>query len=176
MFCIECGTELPDSAKFCFKCGFAQNHKTKTSDKSQETAPQVVILKPLISSESEDNHEVYEDESEKIEEEELENEAGNLDEVPYVLRSLNVFMPSIQELPDLEIDVLVNELSLYDSLSTDREVIAILKDADYVIGLERDSESEWVFVQSVEDEDVQGWADIDDLDVYPEDLSDLPVK
>jgi ribosomal protein L40E len=21
MFCIECGTELPDEAKFCFKCG-----------------------------------------------------------------------------------------------------------------------------------------------------------
>jgi hypothetical protein len=176
MFCIECGTELPDSAKFCSNCGFAQNHKTKTSDKSQEKAPQVVILKPAISSEPEDNREVYEDEGEELEDEELEDEEDNLDEVPYVLRSLNVFMPSIQELPDLEIDVIVDELNLYDSPSTLSEVVAIIKDADYVIGLERDSEGEWVFVQSAENEEIQGWADIDDLDAYPEDLSDLPVK
>jgi len=30
VFCIECAKEIPDNAKFCSSCGFAQNQKSVT--------------------------------------------------------------------------------------------------------------------------------------------------
>ena len=34
MFCINCGTQLPDDAKFCFKCGKPQDSGTRTGQPS----------------------------------------------------------------------------------------------------------------------------------------------
>lgn len=35
MFCFNCGYQIPDNAKFCFKCGSAQNNSTEHSLKKQ---------------------------------------------------------------------------------------------------------------------------------------------
>ena len=36
MFCIKCGTQLPDDACFCFKCGHAMNQNTQQTTAYQQ--------------------------------------------------------------------------------------------------------------------------------------------
>lgn len=36
MFCIKCGTQLPDDACFCFKCGNAINQNTQQTTANQQ--------------------------------------------------------------------------------------------------------------------------------------------
>lgn len=45
MFCIECGTQLPDEAKFCFKCGKPQvcgNSEIKPEQETCEIVYEIV--------------------------------------------------------------------------------------------------------------------------------------
>lgn len=48
MFCMNCGTKLPDDAKFCYKCGtqlgITQNIK-KEDSKKQSNSPQSTVIK-----------------------------------------------------------------------------------------------------------------------------------
>ena len=48
MFCMNCGTKLPDDAKFCYKCGIqlgiTQNIK-KEDSKKQSNPPQSTVIK-----------------------------------------------------------------------------------------------------------------------------------
>lgn len=45
MFCINCGTQLPEGAKFCFKCGADMNQFFAGSDKeTTNTSPKAEAI------------------------------------------------------------------------------------------------------------------------------------
>lgn len=44
MFCQNCGTEIPQSSKFCPNCGLANNDNSATQDQTQSQNPNVIQL------------------------------------------------------------------------------------------------------------------------------------
>ena len=47
MFCLECGKQLPDNAKFCSVCGFAQTNSSDSPDSNKNKSNEVKIMEQL---------------------------------------------------------------------------------------------------------------------------------
>ena len=100
MFCVKCGTELPDEAVFCYKCGFKMasliqnSNNSDTNDSSQEFASD----DNGNSGDNQNSSDVY-DVSSVYEDEDDEEEYEGLGEV-YVNNAVNDDVAEIVEIDE----------------------------------------------------------------------------
>ncbi len=50
MYCAKCGTQLPDDASFCFKCGAETGHSSGSAGAQSQNAPKSIIAPSGVSS------------------------------------------------------------------------------------------------------------------------------